>query len=483
MLRSIAALTQVSTTGQPSVAARFLFMTESWEDLVLPVLRIAKSYRESDLHQLIHAVKAQRGERERDPNTPLARMVGSAFAALLRSELLVSDEGRRKFKVSTAGLKILENPPARLDLPYLKTIPQYIAYGENHERDRQARGFQQRRFEYYTGGRRLFLNGAWQPALTLLAYAIEYHLKSPLAGIADCLLKGEKKQLKGHDLPELYDLAVCRGFFQNCRISSEFLGYAGDMFHMRYPSGEERVLGRRGGYRISQYLIFTYDDCIMQLDEALASDFGDPTLSMGVASCGGITSVPTSALLSESFFHCNPFALQNLERYKEIIEESDIRVQVDLPTTQEEGFAAPSLPRPHFRLTRYRRLVDFNLAADFRLPKPEEPDPDPAAAFLASNSGCHEETRRILGHLTEEFGDHRVTTRRDNRTGNLHAYVFSRRSKQWWRSLLLEERHLPRRFVPHGGSEAKELKAWVRETKSLFQDVATEHESALIRNC
>lgn len=458
-------------------------MTESWEDLVLPVLRIAKSHKVTDLHQLTHAVKAWRGEQERDPNTPLGRMVGSAFAALLHSELLVAEQGSNKIKVSTAGLKVLEDPPTRLDRSYLRTIPQYIAYSENLERDRQARGFQRRRFEYYGSGRRLFFHGAWQPALTLLAYAIEYHLKSPLAGIEDCLQKGEQRQLgKHHNLSELYKLAVRYGFFRSCRISQDFLRYAGDMFNMRYPRGEERVLDRRGGYRVSQYLIFTYDDCMMQLDQSLTSDFGDPTLSMGVAASGGIPLVPTSAVLSESFFHCNPFALQKLNLFKEIVEEHDVRVRVDLPASEEEGFTANSFPTQRYSLGRCSKLLEFRLAADFRLPKPREPDPDPAAAFLTATESRHHATRKVLSRLTEEFGEHRVTTKRDSRTGNLYAYVFCRRANQWWRSLLLERRYLPLWFASDGGPEAEQLDEWVRETKKQFQDAARESTSAVDRN-
>lgn len=170
------------------------------------------------------------------------------------------------------------------------------------------------RVDYYNSGRLLLLSSCVTGAGIMLGYAIELSCK---AAFHELGVKGSIT--RSHDLNKL--LSVCResGIFNSVKVSDEFMDYANDRLHQRYPSQQAEALIRASiknrffmHVRIEDLEI--YDDLLIQMDDELIEYTKDEFISVGVRNAANAYS-----FAARGFFHCNGPATLRLRKYIEII--------------------------------------------------------------------------------------------------------------------------------------------------------------------
>jgi hypothetical protein len=176
----------------------------------------------------------------------------------------------------------------------------------------------------------------------------------------------------------------------------------------------------------------TYDDCIIQLDQALAIDYGTPAYRLGFHAIAG---AGVSAGLVDAFFHENIFALEDLPIYRAaLVNESNLNVDSGSLDRPAQLFARESLRYPGFSQERATELLRWNLAAYFRYPKQDEPDPDPARLLANRNNilpaGLNY-SKWVIDRFVKIFGQGAVELIEDKQQGNVVLNVFDRRAKDW----------------------------------------------------
>lgn len=322
----------------------------------------------------------------------------------------------------------------------LKQYPSYNDYWAAVARDNRRHKFMDLRFEHYTGGRLLFLQGSHTAAAVLLAYAIEYHLKAALNEVRASWTPDEQRLVGGlHELRNLYKACSKHGLLTDSSISLDFLHYAEDHFKRRYPRKEQVLMNERGYWRFGGTLLNTYDDCIIQLDRALATVYGTEEYRLTLHA---LTDGAVSPLLVDALFHANVFAVD------------DVRSRGPAPATRRSGnsdqvvidpdrlFFRDGLPPPALPFSRSCELLDWNLAAHFRYPKRDEPDPDPARLLAKSNRSASlgiTAAQWAIERAITVFGRGAVEVREDEATGKILLTVFDRRAKRRHASLTLRD--------------------------------------------
>ena len=180
----------------------------------------------------------------------------------------------------------------------------------------QKRKFMELRFEYYVAGRMLWFNDTMSTAAMLLGYAVELSLKQALVGSG---VSNKDNILYSHSTPDIFAECFARGCFPDVDVASDLLVYISDMFNQRYPSQvtQTTLTAEQQGHAIGQNLnlILAYDDFIIQLDDALRTQYSDDSVSIGVLAAHFVNRVQGRA-----FFHCNVAALKNTDLYREILD-------------------------------------------------------------------------------------------------------------------------------------------------------------------
>jgi len=170
------------------------------------------------------------------------------------------------------------------------------------------------RTDYYNSGRLLLLNSCLHGAGIMLGYAIELSCK---VALNETGVKGGSI-VYSHDLTDLFSQCCDNGVFRSVMVSSEFLEYANDRLHQRYPSQQREVLERASRQHRVVHIgvqdLEAYDDFLIQMDDALASHTKDDFVSVGVRNA---SSADTYA--ARAFFHCNGPAILRLQRYTDIV--------------------------------------------------------------------------------------------------------------------------------------------------------------------
>jgi hypothetical protein len=325
------------------------------------------------------------------------------------------------------------------------------------------------RFEHYTCGRLLYLQGSHSAAAVLLAYAIEYHLKAAMIEVKSSWTPDERSIVeKSHDLKILYQACLRRGLLTKSYISPDFMDYAHDHFERRYPKREDNLLTSRGYWRFGGSLLQTYDDCILQLDLALAEHYGTLEHTMGAYAIGGILAARP---LTDAFFHENVFALETLSDYKAVVRQNS-RLNLDgaLLDSPDLLFTRDNLPHPGVTIARAREVLEWDLAAYFRYPKKSEPDPDPAR-LLAKRShdlpyGIHY-SKWVIERACREFGRGSVDVTEVKERKEVVLWLFDRRAKKWYTSQVLRSGFVES-LVRNEESE-RVVDVWFAKTREQFQ--------------
>jgi hypothetical protein len=180
----------------------------------------------------------------------------------------------------------------------------------------QRKKFTELRFEYYVSGRMLWFNDTMNIAGMLLGYAVELSLKYALilAGVT------HKRLLHGHKHLDLFQKCVEIKAIPGVQASTDLLQYVSDIFNQRYPSqvletsAEANARGNAIGQRLD--LILSYDDLVIQLDDALRVRCSDDSVSIGLLGAHFINRPQ-----GRGFFHCNVAALKNSAVYRCILEK------------------------------------------------------------------------------------------------------------------------------------------------------------------
>jgi len=187
------------------------------------------------------------------------------------------------------------------------------------------------RTDYYNSGCLLLLSSCLHGAGIMLGYAIELSCK---AALYEAGVKGGSI-VYSHDLNDLFSGCLARGYFKSVLVSADFLEYAHDRLHQRYPSQQAEVLKRANQQgrivHIGVQDLEVYDDLLIQMDDELAACTNDDFVSVGVRNAA---SADTYA--ARAFFHCNGPAILRLQRYTDIIKR--LRPQnTDAITELEKG--------------------------------------------------------------------------------------------------------------------------------------------------
>ena len=150
----------------------------------------------------------------------------------------------------------------------------------------------------------------------LLGYAVELSLKQALVAAG---VPNKNKILYSHITPDIFAECFTRGCFPHVEVASDLLEYVSDMFNQRYPSQvtQMALAAEQQGHAIGQSidLILAYDDFIIQLDDALRTQYSDDAVSIGALAAHFVNRVQGRA-----FFHCNVAALKNTDLYREILD-------------------------------------------------------------------------------------------------------------------------------------------------------------------
>lgn len=139
-----------------------------------------------------------------------------------------------------------------------------------HEKKLQRSRYTYLRFDYYVAGRTVWLSGQMAMGGMLLGYAIETALKHLLV---ECGEANNRAVARGHDYLELVKMCKSAGKLHGLKASGDFLRYAQDGFHMRYPSQQRQTLQKAeaDGTSLNKGIdnLPAYDDLIMQLNDAV----------------------------------------------------------------------------------------------------------------------------------------------------------------------------------------------------------------------
>jgi restriction system protein len=105
-----------------------------FQDFMLPTLRLAadrEQHRQRDvaarLAEECHLSAEERGELLAGGGNRLNNRVGWALTYLAKAGLLDRDRGR--FRITTEGQNVLKDPPARIDIGFLRRYPSFLDWG------------------------------------------------------------------------------------------------------------------------------------------------------------------------------------------------------------------------------------------------------------------------------------------------------------------------------------------------------------------
>lgn len=442
------------------------------EPLLLPALKYASSVPRVRLAEAVEHLVAERSltrpKIQGSPGraTPPFNLVSWAFISLATAGL-VRSVAPAQWELTPEGREVLDQEPESIGFDFLSTFEAYRGHWDDKKLDYLRQSYQLLRFEHYTGGRALFLQGFHDTAAVALAYSIEYHLKAALEEVRGRWEKEDNAFFLNHDLKQQYRRALHHGVLTSTYISFDFLEYVGDHFSRRYPSGEDELLGRRRYWRFGGSILATYDDCVLQLDSGLAEVYESQRYSLGAHALFGHGVSPNGI---NAFFHNNIFALDRLPGVRSSCEKEDSNLPQEQLENPELLLARTGFPHPGESLARARRVLDCQLAAFFRYPKVGEPDPDPARLLSRHwhqlPSGIHY-SRWVIGRIRSEFGDDSVEIVEDKDSEQVCLRVFDRKAKRWVRELKLRQ-GLAEYFLDTPDNRAQ-VETWIEETRLQFR--------------
>lgn len=107
----------------------------TYDQLMLPLLRLAAEGRASNLPAAEKILADELGLSEADRSlllpsgqqTALRNRTGWASFYLMKAGLLAKPK-RGYFEITSRGVKVLENPPARIDKSFLASFPEFLAF-------------------------------------------------------------------------------------------------------------------------------------------------------------------------------------------------------------------------------------------------------------------------------------------------------------------------------------------------------------------
>jgi hypothetical protein len=410
--------------------------------------------------------------------------VWGAIDTLETAELIARRPGGAPvWTITPGGREFLGSaPPGRISIELIRTVPAYRLKCRALEQHGRRRDFMVRRFEHYAAGRSLVRLGAYGPALVELGYAIEFHLKAALSEI-EHLWRRSKFENKvcdevdsRHNLPVLYQLSKERGLLlpETC-ISLEFLCYARDHFDRRYPSGERALLDRERHFSYGLSTLHTYDDAIVQLDDALAALYKTDDYLVGKAALYGPR---TSVEVAKALFCENIFAYQRHSRYLNKPgwpeAEGSWRLGSKLESDSERLYLRTGHGADSMQSTAARLPLTLGLAKFYRYRAQDEPASDPLTLLASARNrfGVPALCQWVVARLEAEFGEGSFSVLKDSVTGDIKLFVVDRGAQKWSRMLLLHE---PEDGVPEGirwhqtDANIKRLEAWITATKGAFE--------------
>ncbi len=405
----------------------------------------------------------------RSPNSAAFQLVSSAFHSLGIAGLLMQVTPF-VWRTTPAGEELSRAKPAQLTFNSLNQYPAYKEHWRTVARENTRQKYLALRFEHYASGRLLLLQGSFNAAPILLAYAIEYHLKAALAEVKEEWSTNERTLVRSkHDLVALYKACLDHALLKTSYVSFDFMRYAGDHFERRYPSGEDGVLAKHGFWSFGGSLLHTYDDCIVQLDAALAEVYHSREYLLGFHAVSG---QGVSSQLLDAFFHDNVFAIERRQLYRvEPTPDENLNLDQSLLDRPTELFARDGLPPPSLSYSNSRRLLELDLAAFYRYRRKGEPDPDPIRVLSSWNLSQLpvNYSRWVIERVIAAFGRVAVEVKVDQRGRSVVLTVFDRRAKKWHRSLVLRHANIER-FIRNSENELL-VDRWIDETRSSFRQL------------
>jgi len=379
----------------------------------------------------------------------------------LKESGLIKPVSPGTWQITSAGRRQLaKEEPITFDV--LKRRPQYRNYLGRLAAENRRRDWQELRFDYYVAGRALSLQGSFNAAPLLLAYAVEYSLKAALAEA-----KGVPRALtNSHDFVQLYQACLERSLLTSTRISNDFLKFVQDHFERRYPTLQAALLARRKRWSFGPALLATYDDCMIQVDCALDEIYGSSHWSLG----NKALTTPASEM-ARAFFHDNVFAIDRLEEYRTSVREP--RFNYPDPNYLDRAelvfSASEHLPYPSLRYETARKLLSLDLAGLFIYPEVGAPDPDPVRILEAGRRSLVSSAlvcEWVVVALRKEFGGHAVEIVEEREARRVVVIVYERRAIQYWAPLELVRGGLPLLFENQQSRRA--LVNWIRRVKEVF---------------
>ena len=443
-------------------------MATSHEKLLGPVLRLLAAKSELSINDTTSLLSESLFDLLERPTRTASDIVAAALNSLGTAGLL-ERTSPSVWRITAEGKALAQREPLELTFETLKQYPSYNAYWARIARDNLRQKFLALRFEHYASGRLLFLQGSHAAAAVLLAYSIEYHLKAALIEAEATWTPKERALVRGsHNLVELYHLCLRRGLLTSSYVSFDFMKYAHDHFERRYPSGEQSVLSGRGYWTFGGSMLYTYDDCIVQLDRALAVTYDSHAWRVGLHA---LVDTVLSPRLVDALFHANVFAIEDLRAHRAALAGPSVKFDDTVLDHPDQLYFRDGLPVHASTYERATELLEYQLAAYFRYPKQGEPDPDPARVSAANDRDRSAATgvtscRWAIDRVVKAFGKSAVELTENRETRQVLLTVFDRRAKHWYRRLVLREGNVPLLFR-NEESEAF-VEQWIADTRSSF---------------
>jgi hypothetical protein len=440
----------------------------SHEKLLGPVLRLLAAKGELSISDTTSLLSESPSDTLERPTRTASDIVAAALNSLGTAGLL-ERTSPDVWRITPEGKALAEREPLELRFETLKQYPSYNAYWACIARDNLRQKFLELRFEHYASGRLLFLQGSHAAAAVLLAYSIEYYLKAALIEVEATWTPQERALVRGsHNLVELYHLCLRRGLLTDSYVSFDFMKYAHDHFERRYPSGERSVLSGRGYWSFGGSMLYTYDDCIVQLDRAVANTYNSHAWRVGVHA---LADTVVSPRLVDALFHANVFAIEDLRADRAALAGLGVKFDATILDHPDQLYFRDGLPVHASTYERAKELLKYQLAAYFRYPKQEEPDPDPARVSAANDRDRSAATgviscRWAIDRVVKAFRKEAVELTENLEARQVLLTVFDRRAKHWYRRLVLREGNLPLLFR-NEESEAV-VEQWIADTRSSF---------------